>query len=403
MRVTSRSIVDNVVRQLQQNAQALDKIQSQVTSGKRITRVSDDPAAAWRALRLRREHAGNDQLLRNLDEARNWLAGNDRVLQGATDTIARVRELAVQGADDAYAANDRIALADQVKQLKEATVALFNDANHIGQSLFSGRRTDLPPFTLDSSGNVRYAGETGVNIPPASSDLTATSGIEALSLTDSASATPGTYRVSVAAAAAGTADVTMTRYDSLGVAVPGATETVTVTVPAAGALAVVDFSALGLTLTANDALGATAFAESPTSQVSVSDAAITREIGSGVNLPVNLTGSKFLSFLNDLKSLETALRSASQPAIAKGIADMDRHLETVLVAQAEVGTRLNRVEDTEQRLREADLEVTRVQTATEDADPIETLTRLTTQQMIYRTALETSARVVPMSILDFLR
>ena len=403
MRVTSRSIVDNVVRQLQQNAQALDKIQAQVTSGKRITRVSDDPSAAWRALRLRREHAGNDQLLRNLDEARNWLTGNDRILQGATDTIARARELAVQGSDDGYSPNDRAAIAEQIKQLKEATVALFNDANHVGQSLFSGRRTDVPPFTLDSAGNVRYAGETGVNIPPASSDLSLANGIEALSLTDTTSATPGTYRVAVTAAAAGAADVTITQYDSLGVAIPGATETVTVTIPTAGALEVVDFSALGLTLTANSALGTTAFAESATSQVTVSDAAITREIGAGVTLPVNLTGSKFLSLLNDLTALEAALRADSQPDIAKGIANLDKHLENLLVTQAEVGTRLNRVQDTEQRVRDADLEVTRIQTETEDADPIETLTRLTTQQMIYRTALETGARVVPMSILDFLR
>ena len=45
MRVTTRSLVDNVVRQLQQNAQAVDKLQTQIASGKRISRPSDDPAA----------------------------------------------------------------------------------------------------------------------------------------------------------------------------------------------------------------------------------------------------------------------------------------------------------------------------------------------------------------------
>src|SRR5829696_9149905 len=104
MRVTARSLVDKALRQLQQNAQAVDKLQQQISSGKRISRVSDDPSGAWRALRLRREGAGNAQHLRNMDDARNWLVSDDRVLSGAGAALAKLREYAVQGADDSYSA-----------------------------------------------------------------------------------------------------------------------------------------------------------------------------------------------------------------------------------------------------------------------------------------------------------
>jgi flagellar hook-associated protein 3 FlgL len=403
MRVTSRSLVDNVVRQLQQNAQAVDKLQQQISSGRRISRVSDDPSGAWRALRLRREGAGNAQHLRNMDDARNWLVSDDRVLSGAGAALSKLREFAVQGADDAYSANDRKAIAREVGQLKEHILSLFNGTTLVGQSLFSGRKTDVPPFTVDANGNVVYAGETGMTIPAASTDITTANGIQSLSLTDADSAVPGEYRVSVAAVAGGVSDVTLTRYDSLGVAVPGATETVSVTVPTGADVTHVDFSALGLTLTVNAGLGSTAFAESATSQVTASSARIAREIGDGVTLPVNLLGTKFLTMFQDINALEKALKADDQVNIAKGIANADKAIELALVTQAEVGTRMNRLDNAEERLNDVEVEVTRMRADVENLDTIDALTRLTTQQAIYRAALETGARTVPMSILDVLR
>ena len=403
MRVSSRSIVDSVVRQLQHNAQAVDKLQTQIASGKRIRRVSDDPSAAWRALRLRRDHAGHEQTLRNMDDARNWLLSNDRVLSGTGSALAKLRDYAVQGADDSYSANDRIAIAREVTQLKEHILSLFNGTQFVGQSLFSGRKTDVQPFTVDAGGNVLYAGETGITIPATSTDLSAAGGITALALTDTDSAVQGNYRVSVTAAAAGVSDVTITRYDAAGVAVPGATQTVSVTIPAAGQPLVVDFGDVGVTLTVNSGLGSTAFVESATSEFAAGSAQIARDIGAGVNLPVNLLGTKFLTMFQDVVSLERALKSDDQVNISKGIANLDRAIELTLVSQAEVGTRMNRLDNGEERLRDADLETTRMQGDIENLDTIDALTRLTTQEAIYRAALETSARTVPMSILDFLR
>ena len=403
MRVTTRSLVDNVVRQLQQQAQTLDKVQTQVASGKRISRPSDDPVGVWRSLNLRREHDGNTQHLRNMDDARNWLVSEDQVMSGTTAALARLREYAVQGADDAYSNADRIAIADEVAQLKEHLLSLFNGTTIVGQSIFSGRQTGTAPFSKDANGNVLYGGETGITTPAASIDLVPGNGIAGLTLTDTDSAVPGSYRVAVGAVAAGVANVTITRYDSLGVAVPGATQTVAVTVPTGTNPKVVDFSSLGLTLSVNSSLGSAAFAESVTSQLTAGSAQIAREIGAGVNLPVNLLGAKFLTMFQDVTAMEKALRANDRTTVSKSIAALDTAIDVTLVAQAEVGTRLNRLDIGQERLAEADLETTRIQGEIENIDTIDALTRLTTQQAIYRAALETSARTVPMSILDFLR
>ena len=406
MRVTTRSLVDNVVRQLQQNAQAVDKLQRQIASGKRVSRPSDDPSGVWRSLKLRGGHDANTQHLRNMDDARNWLASEDRVISGTNAALARLREYAVQGADASYSNNDRIAIAREVTQLKEHILSLFNGTTFVGQSLFSGRQTGTQPFTVDANGHVLYAGETGLTVPVTSTDLVSGNGIAALTLTDTDSAMPGTYRVAVGAIGAvtpGVADVTITRYDSLGVAVPGATQTVSVTVPTGTDLKVIDFSAVGMTLTVNASLGATAFAETAASELTAGSAQIAREVGAGVNLPVNLLGAKFLTMFQDITALEKGLKANDRSAVAASIADIDAAIEVSLVTQAEVGTRLNRLDSAEESLREADVETTRMQNDIEALDTIEALTRLTTQQALYRAALETGARTVPMSILDFLR
>lgn len=405
MRVTSRSLVDSVVNNLQKSQQTLDKLQTQISSNKRLHRPSDDPAAVWRSLRSRQDHASHVQHARNMDDAGNWLVSSGRALDGTQQILAKMRELAVQASDDSYSANDRAAIGREITQLKQQVLSLFNGTQYVGQSLFSGRQTGVAPFSADASGNVTYAGETGVTVPAASIDVAAVNGIESLTLTDAASAEPGTYRMGMAALAPGatSVDVTLTRYDSAGVAVPGATQTVAVAIPAAGDLTVVDFSALGITVTANTALGTATFAETATSEFTVGDATIEREIGAGVKLPVNLLGSKFLTMFQDLRDLERALSGSIQPEISKGIANLDKAIELTLVSQAELGTRQNRLDNAGERLLEADSEAVRIQREIEDVDLADALTRLTTQQAIYRAALETGARVVPMSILDFLR
>lgn len=406
MRVTSRSMVDNVVRYLQQNAQALDHVQRQITSGKRVTRPADDPAAAWRSLRLRQNRDDNAQSSRNLDDARNWLTANDRALGAVNNTFARLRELAVQGADDSYGARDRAAIAREVSQLKEHLLSVVNGTVHVDQQVFSGLKTITVPLAVDAGGNVVYTGDTGITVPPASSDLDPNNGIQSITLTDASSATPGTYRVAVSGPIPpGNTDVdlTITRYDAAGVAVPGATQTLTVAIPSGADLKAVDFSQMGITVTVNATIGTLVFPESVSSAFTAGNASVVREVAPGTTLPVNMLASRFLTAFQDITALERALNANDQINISKGIKNLDTAIDLTLTLQAEIGTRINRLDVTQERRISAETELARRQEATENVDMVEALTRLTTQQAIYRATLEMGARTVPMSILDFLR
>jgi flagellar hook-associated protein 3 FlgL len=162
MRVTNPMMSDTVLRNLQTNLAALERLQDQLTSGKRINRPSDDPPAVETALNYHATIAAGEQYLRNMDSATGWLQATDATLGEATDLLQRARELAVQGANDTLGADQRTGIAAEVDQLLQQMVQLGN-ASLKGQRLFAGLRTDANPFTLNAGPptTVAYGGDNG--------------------------------------------------------------------------------------------------------------------------------------------------------------------------------------------------------------------------------------------------
>jgi flagellar hook-associated protein 3 FlgL len=78
-------------------------------------------------------------------------------------------------------------------------------------------------------------------------------------------------------------------------------------------------------------------------------------------------------------------------------------LEQVLTSRAETGAVLNRLETTENYWTNFKLNLTESLSATEDADLTKTITDLTAQESAYQASLAASARVLQMSLLDFLQ
>src|SRR4051812_22397076 len=99
MRVTHRMVSDTTIRNMRNNLSRLDDLQNSITTGKRITRPSDDPAGTARALGYASDLAAGEGYLRTIDGSMSWLNATDSALGGAGDLLQRARELAVQGAN----------------------------------------------------------------------------------------------------------------------------------------------------------------------------------------------------------------------------------------------------------------------------------------------------------------
>jgi len=159
MRVTQNMMMDTILRNISANLERLERVQSELSSGKQIRQPSDDPIGTATVLRLQSSQAQITQYLKNVDEAQSWLDLTDQALSTIGDAVQRARELIVQAANDTLSAADRQAIWNELTALQQQIVATANTA-HAGQYLFSGQKTQTAPFDATTDPPT-YQGDNG--------------------------------------------------------------------------------------------------------------------------------------------------------------------------------------------------------------------------------------------------
>lgn len=135
----------------------LGRIQEQVTSGKTINRPSDDPSGAAHVLDLQETLANIEQYRRDADRGNTLLGSAEAALASAENVLVRMRELAVQMANDTNSPTDRRTAALEVRGAISTFVALAN--TQVGEAyIFGGFKTGAEPFQADGT----FVGDTGV-------------------------------------------------------------------------------------------------------------------------------------------------------------------------------------------------------------------------------------------------
>jgi flagellar hook-associated protein 3 FlgL len=150
MRVTNQSIVRNSQHLLQQNLRGMEGAREDISSGLRIRKMSDAPAAASDVMRTTSSMRALDQFKRNatMSSARAVLAEN--VLGQLTEALGRATELAVsQSSATANPATRAIAKAE-VDQLLGYAVGIAN-TKFGSEFLFGGTRSSEVPFRVPPS------------------------------------------------------------------------------------------------------------------------------------------------------------------------------------------------------------------------------------------------------------
>ena len=96
MRITGHMMALSSLRGLNSNLAAVNKLQNQMTSGKTISKPSDDPTGTNTSLITRQGVAGNAQQARNIADGKTFLDASDSALQNMLDQVRKVRDLADQ-------------------------------------------------------------------------------------------------------------------------------------------------------------------------------------------------------------------------------------------------------------------------------------------------------------------
>src|SRR4051794_24051148 len=126
IRVTPLTLVDQAIGNVQHNYSRLSVLQTQASTGLRINQVSDDPAAAVRALLADAGNTRLDSYHQNISDAQGKLNLSVSTLTSVGQLLAQAKTLAIQGANAGNDPTGDRALADQVDSILHQLVSLAN-------------------------------------------------------------------------------------------------------------------------------------------------------------------------------------------------------------------------------------------------------------------------------------
>ncbi len=302
-------MVDNYMRNLNNNLKRIDIFNQQLSTGKKFQNPSQNPIGVANSLNMKNVITANEQYLENAEQAKSWLSYTEIIFKSQGDIIQRVKEQVVYVANGTLSDSDKDAIWEEISQLKEELINL--GSSKIGDRyLFAGQKTtnDIIPFEKA--------------VPP---DLEV--------------------------------------------------------------------------------------------QYNGDQKAIEREISAGVNMSINSNGYKvFKRAIDTLTAVEEAIKAdintgtvnvniggVQIDSLGQGIAKMKDVLNINLQERAEIGAKINRLDLTNNRLEDEQIQAKELLSKNEDVDIAEAIINLKMQESVYRASLSIGARVLQPSLVDFIK
>lgn len=152
-RVTNKMISDSALRGLQANLTRNARLQEQLSSGKLVTRPSDNPAAAVTSMQLRTQQRLDTQYLSNIDNAAGRLGTADDALVDISGLLTQAKGIIVQAQDSGLPSASRDALSAQLKVIQQGVSDLYN-TQWLGRPIFGG----TAPGSVAIDADANYVG-----------------------------------------------------------------------------------------------------------------------------------------------------------------------------------------------------------------------------------------------------
>lgn len=145
MRITTKMMQNTSLRNLNINKALQEKLTNQMSTGKKITRPSDDPVIAIRSLKLNFTLDKIDQYYeKNASDAQSWLELTESALSTVNKILTNdIRNNIISAKSSYKTVKDREAVITHLRKAMEEIYATGN-ADSGGRSIFTGYRTDMP-------------------------------------------------------------------------------------------------------------------------------------------------------------------------------------------------------------------------------------------------------------------
>ncbi|MGY2177208.1 MULTISPECIES: flagellar hook-associated protein 3 [Pseudomonas] len=158
MRISTQQYFDTSAAKYQNNYAGVVQAQQQASSGVRVQTAGDDPVAAQRLLMLQQQKDMLAQFSGNISNINSSLTNEESVLTAINATIQAASQLALK-AGGVTSDADRKSISVEVGALEDQLLGLLNSKDAAGNYLFSGSKTDTPPYSRNIDGTYNYQGD----------------------------------------------------------------------------------------------------------------------------------------------------------------------------------------------------------------------------------------------------
>ena len=155
MRITNKIMQRNNLSNINTNKVYQDKLSTQMSTQKKVSRPSDDPVVIIRALRLRSNVTEVTQYYsKNIPDAESWLDVTEDALKNLTEIITNMIKQCTKASNGDLKSADRQIILEQLKALGDEVYST-GDADYAGRYVFTGYRTDTS-LSFDKEYNTKY-------------------------------------------------------------------------------------------------------------------------------------------------------------------------------------------------------------------------------------------------------
>lgn len=156
MRVTNNMMLRNTTSNINNNKYSVNSLNNQMSSQKKISRPSEDPVVAIRALRLRSNLSEINQYYeKNIPDAGAWLDVTETALKNMKTILSDIRTQCTYGASDQLTAADRKTILTQLESLRKQIYSEGN-SDYAGRTVFTGYRTNCKLTFMEDESNTEY-------------------------------------------------------------------------------------------------------------------------------------------------------------------------------------------------------------------------------------------------------
>lgn len=401
MKISNSYLFSQANKNIQSAQSDVAKSREKIATGKSLVRPSDD-TSKLRSIELLKSQ---QRKIESYDKGMNYLEERykleESVLSSASDILIRVKELAIQAANDTLSTADRDIIATEVDNLRDELIAIANTRDVSGNYIFSGSKSDSQPFvTNETTGAVNYSGDNRALFTAVSDSRTLQSNTDGTEVFKPVSRTTSTFELKGIDQGGNynfKVDDALIEFE-----IPSSASTTDIKSKVEMALSV---SGVSSTVAVDMVAGKPEITLTLTGQVGVALTGVEVTKGSDsapLTATLKASSATGVDFFKMLGDFHAALKSDVRSDISRAVSELSSAQGNIAGSLGEIGGKLNTVQRQQDINADLSLQVDSLLSSEEDLDYAKAVTQFNAEMVRLEATQATFAKVAQLSLFQFI-